>query len=53
MNGVEGLEAVLTLEQAQELGDSNPGSPVGDASSIHKLLDDLLGSFEEDDCAMF
>ena len=47
MDAVEVLEAVLTLDQVQELADLDEGG-VGD-SSTHQLLDDLLGRFEEDE----
>jgi hypothetical protein len=53
MNAVEELEAVLTLNQAQELADFDSGSVVGGGLPIHQLLDDLLGRLDEDDSAMF
>jgi hypothetical protein len=53
MNAVEELEAVLTLDQAQELAAFNSGAVVGGGSSTQQLLDDLLGRFDEDDSAVF
>jgi hypothetical protein len=53
MNAVEQLEAVLTLDEAQELGDFNPSPGVEGATSTQQLLDELLGSFEEDDSPTF
>jgi hypothetical protein len=42
------MESVLTLDQAQELAE--PALPSGfEMESIHQLLDDLLGDFEQDD----
>jgi hypothetical protein len=50
MSVVQELEAVLTLDQAQELValDSATGN-----SSTQQLLDDLLGRLEDDDSLMF
>jgi len=53
MNAVEELEAVLTLDQAQELADSNSSPGVAGATSTQQLLDELLGRFEEDDSPTF
>lgn len=53
MNPVEELEEVLTLDQAQELTDFDPGAAVGGGSSTQQLLDDLLGRFDEDDSPRF
>jgi hypothetical protein len=51
MNVVKELEAVLTLDQAQQLADFDSG--MGGVSSTQQLLDDLLGRLEEDDSEMF
>ena len=53
MNPVEELEEVLTLDQAQELADSDAGAAIGEGLSTQQLLDELLGRFEDDDSAMF
>lgn len=49
MSVVQELEAVLTLDQAQELANFDSGAAIGAGSSTQQLLDDLLGRFEEDD----
>jgi hypothetical protein len=46
--GSEAIETVLTLEQAEEMAEPNL-MRVFESESIHRLLDDLLGDFEEDD----
>jgi hypothetical protein len=50
MNGVEELEEVLTLDQAQGLVDFNIPT-IERASTTQQLLDELLGRFEDDDFA--
>jgi hypothetical protein len=52
MNAAQELEEVLTLDQAQELADSDPGAAIGEGLSTQQLLDELLGRFEDDDSAM-
>jgi hypothetical protein len=49
MNVVEELEATLTLDQAQELSNSDSIPFVERAASTQELLDELLGRFEDDD----
>jgi hypothetical protein len=51
MNAVEELEDVVTLNQAQQFVDFDP-SPVEALSSTQRLLDELLGRFEDDDSSM-
>ena len=48
MNGVQELEEVLTLDQAQRLVDFDPSPAVEGPSSTQQLLDELLGRFEDD-----
>ena len=48
---VAAIETVLTLDQAQELAEANL-TRAFEPESIHRLLDDLLGDFEEDDSLM-
>ena len=52
MNGVQELEEVLTLDQAQQLLDCDSATVEG-ASSTQQLLDELLGRFEDDDSPVF
>jgi hypothetical protein len=52
MNGVQELEEVLTLDQAQQLLDCDRTAVEG-ASSTQQLLDELLGRFEDDDSPAF
>jgi hypothetical protein len=53
MNAAEELEEVLTLDQALDLADFNPGTATEEGSSTQQLLDDLLGRFDEDDSPTF
>jgi hypothetical protein len=53
MNPVEDLEQALTLDQAEQFVDFNPGPAVEAPSSTQQLLDELLGRFEDDDSPMF
>jgi hypothetical protein len=52
MNGVQELEEVLTLDQAQGLVDFDRPM-IERASSTQQLLDELLGRFEDDDSPVF
>ena len=48
MNPVDTIEAALTLDQVQELAEPSLMRAF-QPESIHQLLDELLGDFEEDD----
>jgi hypothetical protein len=52
MNVVDELEQILTLDQAERLVESDLSWDVSAASSTQRLLDELLGRFEEDDLPM-
>jgi hypothetical protein len=52
-NAVEELEDVLTRDHAQELIGFDSSPTVEAASSTQRLLDELLGRFEDDDSPMF
>jgi len=51
MNVFEELEQSLTSGQAQLLSDLNP-SEMEPSSSTQRLLDEMLGLFEDDDSTM-
>jgi hypothetical protein len=53
MDAVEELEQALTLDQAQRLADFDSSLAVGGNWSTQRLLDELLGRFEEDDSPTF
>lgn len=53
MNPVENLEQALTLDQAEQFVDLDPGPAVEAPSSTQQLLDELLGRFEDDGSPMF
>ena len=53
MNAVDEIEALLTLDQAQELTDSDQIPSAERALSTQQLLDELLGRFDDDDSPMF
>jgi hypothetical protein len=48
MNPADTIETALTLDQVQELAEPRLMHAF-QPESIHQLLDDLLGDFEEDD----
>jgi hypothetical protein len=51
MNAFEELKQSMTSDQAQSLSDLNP-SEMEPSSSTQRLLDEMLGLFEDDDSTM-
>jgi len=51
MSAVDTLETVLALGQTEELIEPSTMRAF-ETESIHQLLDDLLGDFEQDDSLM-
>lgn len=52
MNAFEELEQALAPEQAQSLDDLNLSAEIECSDSTQKLLDEMLGLFEDDDSTM-
>lgn len=52
MNAFEELEQAIAPEQAQLLDDLNLSAEIECSNSTQKLLDDMLGLFEDDDSTM-